>query len=219
MVSFTKKGFTLIELLIVVAIIAILAAIAVPNFLEAQVRAKVSRVKNDMRTIATALEAYRLDHNQYPTDGPPPNRTIPGDTNVNLTLGLELTTPISYISTLEIARDIFRSQRPDLKNNPALQGRIFFIYTNYPLRWSYAQSGTPGMPTITQASYNAGIRDYGDWRLVSAGPDEFVYWNGDNTDRRDFNNFAVMLYDPTNGTVSIGDVYRSQKFGDSARMF
>ena len=60
-----RKAFTLIELLIVVAIIAILAAIAVPNFLEAQVRAKVSRVKNDMRTGATGLEAYAVDYGKY----------------------------------------------------------------------------------------------------------------------------------------------------------
>ena len=67
-----RPGFTLIELLIVVAIIAILAAIAVPNFLEAQTRAKVSRVKADLRTLATGLESYRVDHNRYPegTDNP-----------------------------------------------------------------------------------------------------------------------------------------------------
>ena len=60
------RGFTLIELLIVVAIIAILVAIAVPNFLEAQVRAKVSRVRSDQRSLATAIEAYFVDHNIYP---------------------------------------------------------------------------------------------------------------------------------------------------------
>src|SRR3712207_5517880 len=59
------SGFTLIELLIVVAIIAILAAIAVPNFLEAQTRAKVSRAKADMKSLVTAMEAYGVDHNRY----------------------------------------------------------------------------------------------------------------------------------------------------------
>ncbi len=60
------KGFTLIELLIVVAIIGILAAIAVPNFLNAQIRAKVARAYADEKSIGTALEAYRLDQNAYP---------------------------------------------------------------------------------------------------------------------------------------------------------
>ncbi len=67
-----KRGFTLIELLIVVAIIAILAAIAVPNFLEAQTRAKVSAAKADMRSLAIAVESYYVDNNAYPegTDNP-----------------------------------------------------------------------------------------------------------------------------------------------------
>jgi prepilin-type N-terminal cleavage/methylation domain-containing protein len=61
-----KKAFTLIELLIVVAIIAILAAIAIPNFLEAQTRSKVARTKADMRSLKLSLEAYRVDNNTYP---------------------------------------------------------------------------------------------------------------------------------------------------------
>ncbi len=61
-----KRAFTLIELLIVVAIIGLLASIAVPNFVNAWNRAKVARAKADLRTLATALDMYRLEHGNYP---------------------------------------------------------------------------------------------------------------------------------------------------------
>jgi prepilin-type N-terminal cleavage/methylation domain-containing protein len=61
-----KGGFTLIELLIVVAIIALLAAIAIPNYLEAQLRAKIARSKANQRTASLVLEMYAVDNGDYP---------------------------------------------------------------------------------------------------------------------------------------------------------
>ena len=61
-----RRGFTLIELMVVIAIIIILAAIAIPNYLTMTARAKKSRVASDFAALATALETYKTDWNQYP---------------------------------------------------------------------------------------------------------------------------------------------------------
>ena len=66
MLNRNSKGFTLIELLIVVAIIGIIAAIAIPNLLNAIDRGKQKRTMADLRSIGTAVESYAVDNNVYP---------------------------------------------------------------------------------------------------------------------------------------------------------
>ena len=62
-----RKGFTLIELLIVVVIIGILAAIAIPKFSTTKEKAYVASMKSDLRNMATAQESYFADHQTYTT--------------------------------------------------------------------------------------------------------------------------------------------------------
>jgi type IV pilus assembly protein PilA len=63
-----KKGFTLIELMIVVAIIGILAAIAIPNFMNYQCKAKQSEAKTTLGNVRVAQEAYLAEWDTYSTD-------------------------------------------------------------------------------------------------------------------------------------------------------
>ena len=169
------SGFTLIELLIVVAIIAILAAIAVPNFLEAQVRSKVSRMRADMRTIATALEAYHVDANRYPPDG---SITAP---YWGIESYVPLTTPVAYVSS--ISRDIFQE-----KNENMGLGQGTYNYPCYIM-----------IPNGRQLSaLQNSIRFV--WVVFSVGPDKKP-----NT----FDYYPITkAYDPTNGTISVGDIGR-----------
>ncbi len=94
-----KRAFTLIELLIVVAIIGILAAIAVPNFLSAQIRAKVAKAYSDIRSIVTAQEMYALDNaGGYP---PESEDMIFNGKRGRMESGLFwLTTPMAYMTAM-----------------------------------------------------------------------------------------------------------------------
>ena len=86
-----RSAFTLIELLIVIAIIGILAAIAVPQFQNARVRAQVAQVKAELRTLALACQSYHIDKGMFPPHydlGPRLKYFLHGI----------LSTPIAYLS-------------------------------------------------------------------------------------------------------------------------
>jgi prepilin-type N-terminal cleavage/methylation domain-containing protein len=246
------KGFTLIELLIVVAIIAILAAIAVPNFLEAQVRAKVARVKSDQRTMATAIESYFVDHGSYLPNSNGPGGGDPAETDSFIILTV-LSTPIAYMSNA-LLPDPFPSRY-------SIDGSGGDIYT-----YTSAESADTAAFAVIQDCLVDTLDDGADtglgqalelavtaqgytsvlsqlsqqqadqlfslgWVVYSQGPDrisriqELVIEQGGDPGQATLTEGATAfvvgiyewaqtappLYDPTNGTVSRGDIMRSGK--------
>lgn len=177
----SEFGFTLIELLIVVAIIGILAAIAVPNFLNAQVRAKIAKAEAEMRNVSTALESYRLDNNYYP---PWVNENGTARNGSGNDIGIShrfhaLTSPISYMGGVPI--DPFIVQHLDN------QDPVYDTY-DYVDAWSTVN-------WLKSTSLGNSFR-CSMWRLASAGPDATMSYG------------SVVNYTATNGLQSWGDLVR-----------
>ena len=184
-----RSGFTLIELLIVVAIIGILAAIALPNFINAQTRAKISRVKGDFRSLGTAIESYIVDWGAAPWDSPSPA----GDHGWASSLS-RLTTPVAFMSA--VLPDVF--QALDVKENLSPSH-----FVGSELSYDYSKIYFNGGVGTQNAAWK---RFFGDslWRLASAGPDQALI---NVRDRQ----WLAPPYHASNGLVSPGDIAYSQQ--------
>lgn len=160
-------GFTLIELLVVVAIIMVLISIAMPNYLEATLRANVAASLAEMRSLGGALEMYSIDYKSYPL----------GRLHV-------LVDPVPYIDTLP--RDKFsESSRYSYGARPV----------NVATRWLLAGRGPDRERNTSPIEFYPGYDP-----LLFIGL--FVEPEAEGAEPFDY-----MVYSPTNGSISRGDLY------------
>jgi type II secretory pathway pseudopilin PulG len=172
------------------SIILILVSIAMPNYLDSLVRARVVRARADMRTISTAVESYFIDWHLYPPDHNP----IPSDLRPEETGLFQLTTPITYLQ--ELPEDIFNLAGSGMENG----GDV---------RWfKMASTGVaPAYMGLTNPVMDA-------YALYSRGPDvkndfnRSAQWTYDRDNANPCQPFRIgyMNYNPTNGTKSGGDI-------------
>ena len=198
-VQVKSKGFTLIELLIVVAIIGILAAIAVPNFLNAQIRAKVARCKSDLKALGMAQEQYFLDNNRYTY----PFRLHP------------LTSPVNYIASIPV--DVFAP--PHTTANANSESGAQFTWYRYVYGFKDTSwGGSTDLHKAHCADYYAYFPPFAQrsqaesLAVARACPTAYLIKSfGPNTGKPSLagggnGDDFTLRYDSSNGMVSLGDI-------------
>jgi len=171
------NAFTLIELLIVVAIIGILAAIAVPNFLNAQIRAKVARVVSEERAVRDAYLQYFMDNNAWPPHyhGPAQHQFV--------------TTPIAYLTSSIYCPFMNTQKGRETEQWEPFRGQY---HAEIGSRW---HDGVWPFLAQNEPEYMAQQRNAAFF-IVSLGPDVFFdMWRP-----------TAARYDSSNGVISHGDI-------------
>lgn len=205
-----RKGFTLIELLIVIAIILILISIALPNFLEAQVRAKVAKARGEMKSLVTATEAYKNDWGmrEPKTDFEPVNRPPFGYSEWWGFASHLLTTPVKFIASQPI--DAFGDTytlgfwTSNLHGHSSEAPYTVIRLTYGCHAWTIGAQISNNATVVKAAGGSTPIpRDFVEGCRKSG----YIYYSS-SADRIDSTVWiAPAFYSPTNGTNSFGDMY------------
>ncbi|MCA9416661.1 MAG: prepilin-type N-terminal cleavage/methylation domain-containing protein [Candidatus Omnitrophica bacterium] len=186
------RGFTLIELLIVIAIILILIAIALPNFLSARIRAEATKALADGKSIITAFYAYQNDWRRFPLD--PHERWDAGIptgswalySNKQPSPGTALTTPVAYMTSIPFDPFVTRYEIGTAVPDDTGEGQLLSMY--YLGEWAINRYQPIGHER-TKAF------------LYSVGPSLAYSWTGSK------GNCYSTHYSPTNGTKSYGGLW------------
>lgn len=205
-----RRAFTYVELMVVMTTIAILAAIAIPNFLEAKTRSVVSRSRAELALLKMAIETYRQETRAWPLNR---KAGVAGPDDLRA-----LTTPIAYLTRMPV--DAFTSEEANHNSRPPqIPYRYFNAFQVNPKEGltfpKPAKAGDPVSDSLGGGMIDAVVWGYGPAGFYETVASQYIKANPNYnppppnpTQISPKGEARLIVYDPSNGTISRGEIYQ-----------